>query len=269
MTGATDLDDKPRRFAAFHWRRTSGVVLGWIGFLGIWAFISSVILDEFTLPGPLKVWDAMWEIIKGGAFINDFQSSILKTFLGFGVAVAFGVPIGYLMGRSRYWKAFFHDGVIGAGSIPGITYAVMALVIFGTGFQGPVLAVGLISMPFIALSVAEGLEGVDQDLLRMGAAFRRSDRQVLRHIMVPSVLPFVFAGVRLSFAIAWKVEALTEVFGSSDGVGFQIRFAFQSFSITRVLAWTLLFIAFMLLIERALATIERRVFRWRTWEHTT
>jgi NitT/TauT family transport system permease protein len=58
------------------------------------------------------------------------------------------------------------------------------------------------------------------------------------------------------------------VFGSSNGVGFQIRFAFQAFSITNVLAWTLLFIIFMLLIERGLAVLERRVFRWRTWDRT-
>lgn len=266
---ATGLQEKTRRFAVPEWRRTTGLLLGWIGFLGIWFFASHFILDQYTLPGPLKVGGAMWEIVKTGDFVDDFQASIFKTFLGFGAAVGFGAPVGYLMGTSRYWKAFFHDGVVGAGSIPGLTYAVMALVIFGIGFLGPALAVALISMPFIALSVAEGLEGVDQNFVRMSTAFKRSDRQVLRQVMIPSTLPYVFAGVRLAFAIAWKVEALTEVFGSSKGVGFQIRFAFQSFSITRVLAWTLLFIVFMLFIERALALIERRAFRWRTWEQTT
>jgi NitT/TauT family transport system permease protein len=265
---AATLEGTTRRFAGARLRRASGVIVGWVAFFAIWAFVSSFILNQFTLPGPVKVGQAMWDIVEAGEFVDDFRSSISKTFLGFGVAGAIGVPIGFLMGRSRYWKAFFHDGVVGAGSIPGLTYAVMALVIFGIGYQGPVLAVGLISMPYIALNVAEGLEGVDDNLIRMSSAFGRSDRQTLRHILIPSILPYVFAGVRLSFAIAWKVEALTEVFGSSNGVGFQIRFAFQSFSITRVMAWTLLFIVFMLLIERVLAMIERRLFRWRTWEQT-
>lgn len=243
-------------------------MLGWVGFIALWAFISRFILDEFTLPGPAKVGAAMWDIVVEGRFLDDFAASISKTFMGFGLGALFGIPVGYAMGKSRYWKAFFHDGVVGAGSIPGITYAVMALVIFGTGFLGPVLAVGLISMPFIALSVAEGVEGVDSRLISMSQAFHRSDTQISRHVVVPSIMPFVFAGVRLAFAIAWKVEALTEVFGSSNGVGFQIRFAFQAFSITNVIAWTLLFIIFMLLIERGLAVVERRVFRWRTWDRT-
>lgn len=210
----------------------------------------------------------MWEIVVQGQFVDDFAASISKTFMGFAFGALIAVPVGYAMGRSRYWKAFFHDGVVGAGSIPGITYAVFALVIFGTGFLGPVLAVGLISMPYIALSVAEGVESVDPDLIRMAEAFKRGPGDINRHVVVPSIAPFVFAGVRLAFAIAWKVEALTEVFGSSNGVGFQIRFAFQSFSITNVMAWTLLFIVFMLLIERGLALIEAHVFRWRTWENT-
>ena len=226
--------------------------MGWAVFFGIWAFISAVILDEFTLPGPLKVWNEILEIVRGGSWADDFLISISKTFMGFMIALIVGVPVGYMMGRAGYWKAFFHDGVVGAGSIPGIVYAIMA--------------VGLISMPFIALNVAEGLEGVDRDLLSMSNAFGRSDRQALRHILIPSIMPFAFAGVRLSFAIAWKVEALTEVFGSSNGVGFQIRFAFQGFSIAGVLAWTLMFIALLLLIERGLAIVERWLFRWRTWE---
>lgn len=241
-------------------------MLGWVGFIAIWAFISRFILDEFVLPGPAKVGAAMWEIIVSGQFIDDFAASITKTFVGFGLGALIAVPIGYSMGRTRYWKAFFHDGVVGAGSVPGITYAVLALVVFGTGYLGPVLAVALISMPFIALSVAEGVEGVDGDLIRMSQAFHRSSSDIMRQVMLPSIMPFVFAGVRLAFAIAWKVEALTEVFGSSNGVGFQIRYAFQAFSITNVLAWTLLFIIFMLLIERGLALFEARVFRWRIWE---
>lgn len=269
MTQSTaSVEAKAPRSVSTRWRRTGVLVLGWVAFLLLWEGVSRFVFDEFILPGPLKVGAAMWDIVVQGEFIDDFAASISKTFMGFGLGAVIAVPVGYAMGRSRYWKAFFQDGVVGAGSIPGITYAVFALVIFGTGFLGPVLAVALISMPFIALSVAEGVEGVDPDLIRMAQAFKRDAGDINRHVVLPSILPFVFAGVRLSFAIAWKVEALTEVFGSSNGVGFQIRFAFQGFSITNVMAWTLLFILFMLLIERGLAVFEAHVFRWRTWEKT-
>ena len=100
-------------------------------------------------------------------------------------------------------------------------------------------------------------------------AFGRQRPSIVRHVLIPSVAPFAFAGVRLSFALAWKVEQLTEVFGASSGVGFQIRKEFEDFSIPGMLAWVLLFIIFMILLERlVLARLERYLFRWRLEEAT-
>ena len=253
-------------FDTLRWWRTVAVALGWLAFFGFWQLMS-VMIGEVRLPGPLKVVAMMWEILKSGAFLEDFISSVLKVIYGFLVSMAIGAPIGFLMGRSRYWKAFFKDSVMVAGSIPGLTYAVMGLVIFGISLWGPILSVALISMPYIAINVAEGLEGVDQRLIQMSQVYRRKPRDVYRHVLLPAILPFVFAGVRMSFALAWKVEQLTEVFGSSRGVGFRIRESFQKFSAPGVLAWVLLFIAFMLIIERVvLVRLERRLFRWRDRE---
>jgi len=253
--------------AGRRWRQAGAVVIGWAAFFGVWAFASEVLFNPYRLPGPLTVADAMWTIVKSGDVVTTFKASLGKIFLGFGLAAVLGGPIGFLMGRSRYWKAFFHDPVVVAGSVPGITYAVLALVIFGIGLEGPILAVALVSMPFIALNVAAGLESVDSTLVTMSHAYRRRRTEILRHVLIPTITPFVFAGVRLSFALAWKVEALTEVFGSSDGIGFMIRRSYQLFSVTDVLAWTGLFVIFMLLLERfVLVRLERYLFRWRPRE---
>lgn len=242
------------------------VILGWLAFLGVWTW-GSAQFSGTVLPTPRRVVLEMWEIISSGRFFLHFQWSLLKTFGGFAVAVALGAPIGYLMGRHRYWRAFFHDGVTVSGTIPGLTYAVLALIIFGISVQGPILAVALISMPYIAINVAEGIRGVDNDLIKMSQAFGRTSAQIRRHVLIPSIVPFVFAGVRLAFAVAWKVEALTEVFGGRNGIGFEIRRSYQLFSIPGVLAWMFLFIVFMLLIERVLLVrLENRVLAWRPQE---
>lgn len=247
-------------------QRLAMAILGWLAFLAIWTWGSA----QFTgtvMPAPWVVAREMWAIVASGAFFSNFAWSVLKTALGFVVAVLFGAPIGYLMGRSRYWRAFFRDGVTVSGSIPALSYAVMSLIIFGISLEGPILAVALVSMPYIAINVAEGIRGVDQGLVKMSRAFGRSIKQIRKHVLYPAIVPFVFAGVRLAFALAWKVEALTEVFGGSNGVGFEIRRSYQLFSIPGVLAWMFLFIAFMLLVERfLLVRFERRVLRWRPQE---
>ena len=92
----------------------------------------------------------------------------------------------------------------------------------------------------------------------------------MRHVLVPSVAPFAFAGVRLSFALAWKVEAITEVFGASNGIGYMIRHSYDQFSVAGILAWMFFFVVFIVLMERfVLQPVERRLFRWRPAEVTS
>jgi NitT/TauT family transport system permease protein len=241
-----------------------GFVIGVGGFLVLWTLLSELFVGEFLLPPPLEVGREMWDIVRTGEFVRHFVPTISRLAWGFGVALAIGFPVGYLMGTHRYWRAFFHDTVMVAGSIPGITYAVMALVVLGISELGPIVSVGVVSMPYVALNVAEGLDSVDRRLVQMSDAYGRRRSALLRHVLIPSVAPFAFAGVRLSFALAWKVEQLTEVFGSSKGVGFQIRREFEDFSIPGTLAWVLTFIVFMILLERfVLVRVERHLFRWR------
>ena len=248
-------------------RRYLALVLGWLGFLGLWWIASALIGSEARLPSPPRVLSEIIIILQGD-FWTNFSASVVRVVAGFVAGLIFGTPLGFLMGRSRYWRNFLQTPVIIAGSIPGLTYAVMAFVVFGLSFLGPVIAIGLISMPYVALNVAEGVAGVDKGLIDMSTAYGRSNRQILRNVLIPTIIPFAFAGVRLSFSLAWKVGQLTEVFGSSKGVGFQIRRSFQLFNMPAVLAWVLLFIAFMLILERQiLVRLERRLFRWRTWEN--
>jgi NitT/TauT family transport system permease protein len=260
-------EEQARRAAAQGKRKHLALlVAGWAAMLGIWQ-VAAYYLPFGTLPNPLEVSVEMWEIVASGALVSDFLASVLKTFAGFGVAVLLGAPVGYLMGRYNYWKAFFLDGVTVAGTIPALTYAVLSLIIFGLSNLGPVLAVALVSTPYVALNVAEGIRGVDQNLVRMSQAFGRSPQQIRRDVFVPTIVPYLFAAVRMSFAVAWKVEALTEVFGGTNGVGFQIRTEYQLFNITGVIAWMALFIVFMLLIERLLLRkLEKRVLAWRPEE---
>jgi NitT/TauT family transport system permease protein len=260
-------EEQARRAAARGKRRHLALLLaGWAAMLGIWQ-VAAYYLPFGTLPNPLEVSVEMWEIVASGALVSDFLASVLKTFAGFGVAVLIGAPVGYLMGRYNYWKAFFLDGVTVAGTIPALTYAVLSLIIFGLSNLGPVLAVALVSTPYVALNVAEGIRGVDQNLVKMSQAFGRSPQQIRRDVFIPTIVPYLFAAVRMSFAVAWKVEALTEVFGGTNGVGFQIRTEYQLFNITGVIAWMALFIVFMLIVERlVLRKLENRVLAWRPEE---
>jgi NitT/TauT family transport system permease protein len=206
----------------------------------------------------------MWELIVSGDVFINFASSFLKTMAGWVLALALGIPIGLLMGRYRYARAFFHDFVYLFANVPLLVYAVIAIIVFGISPWGPAFVVMLEAFTGIAINVAAGVESVDRGLLAMSRSFRRSSGKTVRSIVIPSVVPFLFASGRVSFANSWKLAALAETFGGYLGIGFQLEKAFQTFSVVTLLAWMFFFVIFVILVERLLiAPAERKVFAWR------
>lgn len=253
---------RPRRSRPAGPRRAVVSLAGLLVAVGGWAVLAAVV-DDPILPRPGQVLEHVVAIVVSGEAVTNFASSIAKIAAGFALAMAGGLVIGFLMGRSRFLTSYFSLPLFVLGNMPGLTYAVFGLLIFGVGAGGPIVVSALVALPFIAINVAEGVRSVDGHLLDMCRAFERNRRDILRHLYLPALVTFVFAGVRYGFAMAWKVEALTEVFGASDGVGFMIRKAYQEFQVADMLAWTALFIVAMVLIERGLAYLENRFFAWR------
>lgn len=271
MTQTVALPDAPPAPppAGRRTRRGSGATLRWLASgaalllaLAAWAAVAAWI-DDPIVPRPAGVAQQVVAIVGSGEALTNFTTSIAKIAAGFAIAMAGGLVIGFAMGRSTFMTSYFSLPLFVLGNMPGLTYAVFGLLIFGVGAGGPIVVSALVALPFIAINVAEGVRSVDGKLLSMCHAFGRSRTDVLRHLYLPAVTTFVFAGVRYGFAMAWKVEALTEVFGASSGVGFMIRKAYQEFRVDDMLAWTTLFIIAMVLIERGLAALENRFFAWR------
>jgi NitT/TauT family transport system permease protein len=245
-------------------RRVGLHFVGYALLLGVWAFCSLVVFTEYVLPAPWTVGAEMWHLAADGTAFVQFGSSIVKIALGFAIGTLFGVPLGLLMGRIRYQKYFWQQPLLVLGNVPGLAFAVFALILFGIGAIGPVVVVSFVALPYVALNVAQGVEEVDRRLVDMSTVYGLGRGDVIKSVFLPSVMPFLFAALRYGFAMAWKVEALTEVFGGRSGIGFMIRQSFQEFSVAGVLAWTGFFVLFILLIERViLAGLEQRFFAWR------
>lgn len=245
--------------------RHFGLVAGGLGLLLLgWSYLSHFVVGPITLPPPTQVGGTLIELIRSGALAVNFAASIGVIFLGFTIGGVVGLPVGVLIGHSDYWSTLLLGPITVIANVPGLAYGVLMLAAFGLGPVGPTVATAMVAFPYVAINVAEGIKGVDTDLVRMSLSYGRSRLQIARHVMVPSVMPYLFASLRYAFAQGWKIAALVEVFGATNGIGFMIRSTYQSFSVDGMLAWTIAFVAFMLLIERVvLVQIEHRVFAWR------
>jgi NitT/TauT family transport system permease protein len=238
----------------------------WLAFLFVlvvWQALSS--LDVLALlPTPWRVVEVMWRLVITGAFFQQLAFSLIRIATGFVFAVLLGTAIGILMGSRRFWDSFFKDIVTLMLSLPGMVYALLCVVVFGLGMTGPIVAIVAGTYPYITTSVREGVRNINKELLDMCRAFRVQRGKMVSRVILPSLLPYFLAAVRIGFTIAWKISVLTEVFGATNGIGYMIRASFQAFAVREVIGWALLFSSVMLTIEYGILRPAEKYFaRWR------
>lgn len=236
---------------------------GYAAFLLVWTWASGTLVSAALLPSPAAILGEMVEIVRSGDFGIHFGSTIQKIAIGYGVAYGLGTAIGILMGN-RWWDGFFRDWVVALLTTPGLVFALVAAMVFGFSPVGPIVAIAVTSFPFVTVNVAEGVKAIPKDLLDMAKAFKVDRRHRVRHVVLPFLAPYMFTAFRYGFSIAWKIATLTELFGSSRGIGFMMRREYQLFNVTGLLAWIFFFFAFALLLEKVvLQRAITRFFRWR------
>ncbi|HCC78265.1 MAG TPA: ABC transporter permease [Anaerolineae bacterium] len=240
---------------------------GWLAILMvlvIWQIISFFLGGRGLVPSPARTAATMWGVLASGEFFVQLGDSLVRLLIGFVLAMTLGMIVGVLMGSRWFWNEFFKDIVILGLSLPGLVYALLSVVIFGTKLLAPVMAILFASYPFIAVNIREGVKALDKDLLDMTQAYKIGKWKVVQQVIIPSLLPHILAAIRTGFTIAWKASVLTEVFGATSGIGYMIRFNFQMFAVRGILAWSLLFGGVMILIEYGiLVPAERHFARWR------
>jgi NitT/TauT family transport system permease protein len=243
-------------------------IAGYVFFLGLWQLASGRILSDALLPPPGVIAGEIADIAASGELWEHFFTTVFTIVVGFGIAYVLGAGIGLLMGRSAWWHAFLGDGVMATLTTPGLVFALVTAMIFGLGGTGPIVAVIVTSFSYVTVNVVEGVRAAPRDLVHMSRAFGRTRSQVLRHVYLPFLAPYLFTAGRYGFSVAWKIATLSEVIVGTAGIGFMMRRSFQEFSMSGFLAWVLIFFAFALFLERVvLQRWMRRSLAWRQEAH--
>jgi NitT/TauT family transport system permease protein len=229
----------------------------------IWPFAVDV------LPSPIEVAQFMWaeiqlETLAPHNLYATFWISLQRLAVGVVIAMGLGTVIGLAMGMSRGANAFFNDWVVAVLAMPNLAWALFISLAFGFGARGPIIVVVLTGIPFVIINVREGVRDAPKDLVEMSRAFGVSRFDTIRHVLLPSLMPFMFAAARYSFALGWKGLVVAEVFGGQDGAGWTIKFWYDAHRAHGVVGYAFFFLVFAITFERLVFdNIEKRVFRWR------
>ena len=159
---------------------------------------------------------------------------------------------------------FFDTWLIIALNLPALVVMVLCYVWLGLTEVAAVLAVSLNKIPLVAVNMRQGTRALAPEWMEMARLYRFSRIQILRHVILPQLAPYLVASARTGLALIWKIVLVVEFLGRPDGVGFQIQTFFQLWDISGLLAYAIAFMAVIQLVEwLVIRPWEARVSRWQ------
>jgi NitT/TauT family transport system permease protein len=238
-------------------------LLSLVLFVGIW-MLGAHLTSAMILPSPGAVVSAILTEARAGTLFVALGATLARVALAFGLAMAAGTALGLLMGRVAWADAIGDPWLVVVLNLPALVIIVLCYVWGGLTESAAIAAVAINKLPNTIVTVREGARALDPTLDEMARVFAMSRRTVFWHVILPQLNPYLAAAARSGLSLVWKIVLVAELLGRSNGVGFEIGTAFQLFDVTRILAYALVFVAVMLLIETALVQpLERRASRWR------
>lgn len=229
-----------------------------------WSILSAVMADPQILPSPWVVIRKMMELWGSGEIQKHLVDTAVRVLWAFSLAMILGGLLGYLMGRSPQLNAWLDPWLIVFLNLPALVLIVLCYLWIGLNEVAAILAVTLNKLPMVMTLIREGARSASSELRDLAYVFKLSPVARFRHIIFPELLPHVVAAARAGLSVIWKIVLVVEFLGRGTGIGRQIHTQFSIFNVTGVLAYSLSFVVFILLIEFFLMQpLERYASRWR------
>jgi NitT/TauT family transport system permease protein len=218
----------------------------------------------FFFGEPLKVAGRIWNWFVAEADIyRHLAVTLVETLLAFGIGSVLGLGAGLWLALSPMASAILEPYIKALNSMPRIILAPIFAVWFGLGIASKV-ALGVTLVFFIVFfNVYQGVKEVSPVVLANARMLGAGERQLLRHVYLPSATSWVFSSLHTSVGLAFVGAVVGEYLGSSQGVGYLILQAEGAFDINTVMAGILVLTAFALVLDALVGRIERRLMKWQ------
>jgi len=218
----------------------------------------------FFFGEPLKILQRVWGWFFVSADIyGHLWITLLETVLAFGIGTAAGLGMGLWLALSPLAAAILDPYIKAANSMPRVILAPIFAVWFGLGVASKVALGVTLTFFIVFFNVYQGVKEVSPVVLANARMLGAGQRQLLRHVYLPSATSWVFSSLHTSVGLAFVGAVVGEYLGSSQGVGYLILQAEGSFDINTVMAGILVLTAFALLLDALVGQAERRLMKWQ------
>ena len=239
------------------------VALAFVAAIAVAWTLAARSVPPYILPSPVDVARAAVSFFTTARTIAHLGSTLAH--IGASIAIAF--VCGALLALAAHYASWSAPAIHRRlspflNAFSGIGWTLLAVIWFGVSSATVVFTITVVLLPFALVNLREGLAAQDRELMEMGRSFGRSQWRNFRAIVVPALLPFAAATLRIMFGVAWKVALTAELFGGSNGLGYMINIARQDYDTATIFTVILFIIVAVYLADRLLfAPLQRYTSR--------
>ena len=239
-------------------------IVGLAFFILIWVGISMV---APALPGPAKTWVSAVELFSDPFYQNgpndqgigwNILNSLQRVGTGFGMAALIGIPLGFVLGRFKFVNDMASPIISLLRPVSPLAWLPIGLLVFKAADPAAIWVIFISSIWPLVINTAMGVSKVPQDYLNVARVLNLSEWKIATKIMLPSAMPYILTGIRLSIGVAWLVIVAAEMLTGGVGLGFWVWDEWNNLNVEHILIAIFVVGIVGLLLEQALLLLAKR-----------
>lgn len=250
----------------------AGIVATQVGILAALLLLWQFLVTPATLPyfsRPTLIGAKLWELFSHHEIYRDIAVTLSEIAIGYAIGAAFGLSLGFVLGRSRFLSAALQPYILGLYSVPKIALAPVFIVWLGLGMASKVAVVFVASFFLVFFNTYSGLVSINEELVRLARLMGASWPQVTVRVILPAAADQIFLGLRTAVPYAVIGAVIGEYIGSNEGLGYFILYASQTYDASSLFSGIIILVAIVFSANFGLSWLESRIIRWRRVEGQT
>lgn len=215
----------------------------------IWEIIALLINKPIYLPTPIQTFEALIYHIQTTVFWKTIGATIIRVTVGFLAACVIGSLFGIICGVNNFIYELMHPIIVAIKSTPVISFILIAI-IWLKSRNVPTFICFLMCFPIIWTSAVEGINHVDKRLIEMSYVYKVKKKHIIKHIYIPSIVPYIITAMITALGLGWKVTVAAEVLSNPRfSIGNNLYNAKVYIESEQLFAWTIVVIILSLILE--------------------
>jgi nitrate/nitrite transport system permease protein len=238
--------------------------IGLLMLLAIWSLVAA---QAQGLPGPVSTYKAAVVLFSDPFYVNgpndqgigwNILNSLKRVAIGFGMAALIGIPLGFMIGRFSFLSRMSAPIISLLRPVSPLAWLPIGLLVFKAANPAAIWVIFISAIWPMIINTAVGVSKVPQDYMNVAKVLNLSEWKILTKILLPSALPYVLTGIRLSIGVAWLVIVAAEMLTGGVGIGFWVWDEWNNLNVEHIIIAIFVVGIVGLLLEQGLIAIAKR-----------